>query len=437
MFKKKATQIVSETSIKKSRKFLNRKTAGITGGVLLTTFIGSQLMTAELPKKDDLYGQQYVTVVKHLQEAGFKNIQGVEITDLEFGKIGECDLVELVSVDGEDWKEGRALKNIPITISYHVPKKDAVEFNLPASKNLADVEKELKDSGFKQVELTPVLLVEEGNADKKDKIDRLQIGNHTYQSNHFYSTSLPVTLTYFDVSKDNIKLPKNLAESKTKPELEKQLTTAGFTDIKWTAVADKDKAKHEKIQKISLGGAELQLPTKQEIISKKSTPIVITYYDFSSFAELPSSISTKTAADTKKLFTDGGFSQVSEVATETNEIAKNGQIIAVEIDGKSFNEMNDKVIKKDSKVIIKYWNAEKAIAEKARKEEEERLAAEAKKVAEAEAQSQVQQFAATPSQNTYYPNCKAVRQAGAAPIYRGEPGYGSHLDRDGDGVGCE
>ncbi|WP_161950774.1 excalibur calcium-binding domain-containing protein, partial [Streptococcus suis] len=35
------------------------------------------------------------------------------------------------------------------------------------------------------------------------------------------------------------------------------------------------------------------------------------------------------------------------------------------------------------------------------------------------------------------PNCKAVRQAGAAPIYRGEPGYGSHLDRDGDGVGCE
>ncbi len=34
-------------------------------------------------------------------------------------------------------------------------------------------------------------------------------------------------------------------------------------------------------------------------------------------------------------------------------------------------------------------------------------------MAEAEAQSQVQQFLATPSQNTYYPNCKAVRQAGA------------------------
>jgi hypothetical protein len=37
----------------------------------------------------------------------------------------------------------------------------------------------------------------------------------------------------------------------------------------------------------------------------------------------------------------------------------------------------------------------------------------------------------------YYPNCSAARAAGAAPVVRGDPGYGSHLDRDGDGVGCE
>ncbi|MFE3558678.1 excalibur calcium-binding domain-containing protein [Streptomyces sp. NPDC059193] len=36
-----------------------------------------------------------------------------------------------------------------------------------------------------------------------------------------------------------------------------------------------------------------------------------------------------------------------------------------------------------------------------------------------------------------YRNCAAVRAAGAAPIRRGDPGYGRHLDRDGDGVGCE
>ncbi|MFC8272173.1 excalibur calcium-binding domain-containing protein [Streptomyces sp. NPDC057271] len=39
--------------------------------------------------------------------------------------------------------------------------------------------------------------------------------------------------------------------------------------------------------------------------------------------------------------------------------------------------------------------------------------------------------------STYYANCSAARDAGAAPVRRGDPGYGRHLDRDGDGVGCE
>lgn len=39
--------------------------------------------------------------------------------------------------------------------------------------------------------------------------------------------------------------------------------------------------------------------------------------------------------------------------------------------------------------------------------------------------------------SVYHQNCTAVRDAGAAPVRRGDPGYGSHLDRDGDGVGCE
>lgn len=36
-----------------------------------------------------------------------------------------------------------------------------------------------------------------------------------------------------------------------------------------------------------------------------------------------------------------------------------------------------------------------------------------------------------------FANCSAARAAGAAPVMRGDAGYGSHLDRDGDGVGCE
>ena len=36
-----------------------------------------------------------------------------------------------------------------------------------------------------------------------------------------------------------------------------------------------------------------------------------------------------------------------------------------------------------------------------------------------------------------YGNCTEARAAGAAPVRVGDPGYGRHLDRDGDGVGCE
>ncbi|WP_102126482.1 excalibur calcium-binding domain-containing protein [Deinococcus planocerae] len=48
--------------------------------------------------------------------------------------------------------------------------------------------------------------------------------------------------------------------------------------------------------------------------------------------------------------------------------------------------------------------------------------------------------AATPSSSAggvYYRNCAAARAAGAAPVRAGQPGYGTHLDRDRDGVGCE
>lgn len=38
---------------------------------------------------------------------------------------------------------------------------------------------------------------------------------------------------------------------------------------------------------------------------------------------------------------------------------------------------------------------------------------------------------------TFFENCDAARAAGAAPVRRGDPGYGPHLDRDGDGSACE
>lgn len=50
---------------------------------------------------------------------------------------------------------------------------------------------------------------------------------------------------------------------------------------------------------------------------------------------------------------------------------------------------------------------------------------------------------AAPVQNFFgadggvFANCSAARAAGAAPVRRADSGYGSHLDRDNDGIGCE
>lgn len=94
------------------------------------------------------------------------------------------------------------------------------------------------------------------------------------------------------------------------------------------------------------------------------------------------------------------------------------------------------------KEAAKQLEEEKANLQKERdnlKQEQERLQAEKNQWQQAQATPPVQAgFAnAAPVQSVYYPNCRAARAAGAAPVYAGQPGYGAHLDRDGDGVGCE
>jgi hypothetical protein len=39
--------------------------------------------------------------------------------------------------------------------------------------------------------------------------------------------------------------------------------------------------------------------------------------------------------------------------------------------------------------------------------------------------------------SVYYRFCEDAWRAGAAPLFRGQPGYRDALDRDGDGVACE
>ncbi|GAB1810411.1 excalibur calcium-binding domain-containing protein [Priestia megaterium] len=109
------------------------------------------------------------------------------------------------------------------------------------------------------------------------------------------------------------------------------------------------------------------------------------------------------------------------------DVGKSGEWIQATFDDK------DNVVKK----VEMSPNLEKKANEQKEQEEqkakEEAQAEQARKEAEAQAQAQQQQQ----SQTVYFKNCTEARAAGAAPVYQGQPGYAKHLDRDGDGVGCD
>ena len=74
-------------------------------------------------------------------------------------------------------------------------------------------------------------------------------------------------------------------------------------------------------------------------------------------------------------------------------------------------------------------------AEETRQSEEAAQQAEAARQAEEARQAQANQQKA--GQSAYYANCTQAKNAGAAPLYSGQPGYSRKLDRDGDGIACE
>lgn len=82
--------------------------------------------------------------------------------------------------------------------------------------------------------------------------------------------------------------------------------------------------------------------------------------------------------------------------------------------------------------------ADKAAADKAAADAAAaKLAAEQAAAQQAVPQAPVQQAVPQAPASAYYANCAAAKAAGAAPLYAGQAGYSTSLDRDRDGVACE
>lgn len=86
----------------------------------------------------------------------------------------------------------------------------------------------------------------------------------------------------------------------------------------------------------------------------------------------------------------------------------------------------------DAEAAKKAAAKERAAKNRVAKERADRIAKK-----KAKRRAAARQRAREARENVYYANCTEARKAGAAPIQRGEPGYGSHLDRDGDGTACD
>ena len=135
------------------------------------------------------------------------------------------------------------------------------------------------------------------------------------------------------------------------------------------------------------------------------------------------------SADGKSILKKSNWQVMSQEAAEGASVAK-GSTVHLEV------------------TSLEKLAAEKAAAEKAAADQAAAAQAAAEQAARDEAARQAAQapapapapaaVAPAPAPAAaYYANCTAARAAGAAPVYAGTPGYGKHLDRDGDGIGCD
>jgi len=125
-----------------------------------------------------------------------------------------------------------------------------------------------------------------------------------------------------------------------------------------------------------------------------------------------------------------------KVSEESQRIldAENEQLEGFELEKKVLKEEQDKM--KDQ--ITTLQNENKDLSTKlANAQKSSQLATSSDNYSTSSGTSNTQSATASTSQDVYYKNCSQVRAAGAAPIRTGDPGYARHLDRDGDGIGCE
>ncbi|MEB9683530.1 excalibur calcium-binding domain-containing protein [Bacillus anthracis] len=176
--------------------------------------------------------------------------------------------------------------------------------------------------------------------------------------------------------------------------------------------------------------AILSVIKKTGVAKKQFIITAILFVIFGALSSISNPTSEKTTATSKK---------VASNTTEQKDSDKK-ELEKKEADEKAQKQEDEK--RQAEEQARKQEEEKRQADEQARKQQEEqKRQADEQARKQQEEQKKAQQAQTQPAagntSNAYYKNCAAVRAAGKAPLYKGQPGYASHLDRDGDGVACE
>ncbi|HEM6325962.1 TPA: excalibur calcium-binding domain-containing protein [Streptococcus suis] len=386
---------------------------------LFAIFVWNLNKVSPLQDSRDYIGQQFVKVNSSLREAGFKNIQLVSVMDLEIqgGRNSDKGVIS-VTINGENYfsKKDKFPEDANVVINYHEFSEDYFPINLNELLNNSEttgpeLAKFLKDSGFKNV--LWILNESERVNPEENSIISVSIGDVIYNreevtkynqddSYRYYSLDTPIQVDYYD---------------------KRQLLPLSFSEI-----------------------------------------------DFENYSNFIKRL--------QRL----GFQNVDSEAFQTSNEILNGKGMDVWIDGKAYLEFAQDDVSDDAAIIVRYYdtseyrNRKKLEAEqKAEEERQRQIAKEKEKKAEEERQAQLareaesaideqnitqsqpektsetqsnsfssgvtSQYVTPPSSTSQilrpFRNCTEARKAGRVNIPFGDPQYGSWLDRDGDGFGCD
>lgn len=243
------------------------------------------------------------------------------------------------------------------------------------------ISKQFKEAGYENITLTSVNDLDSGTvADRIVSSVSINEDNH-FKKNTRFSKDADVVITYHDFSDKAV--PSSEMEFYESVELTKEtLENMGFNNVEVTELAlDSGKASHIDQYVLQIDGAEF----KEDYYYSKDSQIAISKIVLAKNAVKVKKFKVSSSDDRKSILEKLkkiGFTNITEKAIETDDTTTNNTLKKVTFNGKKTTKINDKILKKDTNIVVEYYDASKKIAEE--KAEAEKKAAEEKAKKEAE-----------------------------------------------------